>query len=102
MRTRKAWIAFLLVVVTCGFAALSLTHGQEGPAPAATAQTSATAGARPEGGLSGRDLARLPFLQQQMYLSARRGGEWLRHANRPDGRFIKVLFAGRPSEKVLA
>jgi hypothetical protein len=35
-----------------------------------------------------KDLNKLPPLQQQMYLCAQRGADWLRRANRTDGKFV--------------
>lgn len=50
------------------------TPGQERPA-----------GAKP---LQALDPAKLPPLGQQMFRAAQRGADWLRRANRPDGRFV--------------
>src|SRR5439155_646668 len=35
-----------------------------------------------------RDISKLPRLQQQMYLTAQRGADWLCRANQADGRFL--------------
>lgn len=36
----------------------------------------------------GRDLTKMPLAQQQLYVTAQRGMDWLRRTNRPDGRFV--------------
>src|SRR5262249_47275676 len=40
------------------------------------------------GSKAASDFAKLPPLEQQMYLSAQRGADWLRRSNRVNGRFI--------------
>jgi hypothetical protein len=79
MRFSTTCLAGALGLALAGFTALSWTHGQESP----PARPAAQAPAPPA-----RDLSRLPPLQQQMYLYAQRGSDWLRRANRPDGRFL--------------
>src|SRR5207249_1580720 len=63
------------------------------PAPAAPAAspaggTGVKKDGLPEPGRPAHDLSKLYPLQRQMYLSARGGADWLRRANRPDGRFL--------------
>src|SRR5438270_883691 len=91
MRT-KAWMAGVLFLFCGGYAALSLTQGQESPSAGiskpATAPTPADASLANEPDKPARDLSKLTPLQQQMYLSAQHGGDWLRRANRSDGRFV--------------
>lgn len=36
----------------------------------------------------GRDMTKLPLAQQQLFVTAQRGMNWLRRTNRPDGRFV--------------
>jgi hypothetical protein len=91
MRT-KAWLCCGLLLVSGGFITLSLTRGQEASSatgPAAT-KSGAQSSSTPQDGANqpSRDLTKLPRLQQQIYLSARRGADWLRRANRADGRFV--------------
>jgi len=92
MRIRMAWVAVLPLAGGVGLAILSLSRGGPVSAPAAdtdrresapAAGTSQPAAA-PEAAV---DLRKLSLLQRQMYQSARRGADWLRRANRPDGRF---------------
>jgi hypothetical protein len=75
------------VLAAVGFAALSFTHGQE-PATLPVASTPAAGTAASTPARPPLDLAKLSPLQQQMYLCAQRGSDWLRRANRPDGHFI--------------
>jgi hypothetical protein len=87
MRT-KAWMCCGLLLASGGFITLSLTRGQE--ASPSTGSSAAQPPAPSKNGTDerGRDLTKLPLLQQQMYFSARRGADWLRRANRADGRFV--------------
>jgi hypothetical protein len=72
------------LVLAGGLVALSGIYGQERPAaPTPPAAPAATAVEQPV-----REFAKLTPLQQQLYLSAQRGADWLRRANRPDGRFV--------------
>lgn len=85
MRTRIAGLIALLILSAGGITLLSLGHGQDppaAPAPAATPPATPPSAKRPE-----RDLSKLPPLQQQMYLTARRGADWLLRTNRADGHF---------------
>ncbi len=94
MRTRIPWLLGLLVIGGGGFAALSLTHGQDRPVPTFPLPVASSTGssprptARAEAEPPARDLSKLPPLLQQMYLSAQRGADWLHRSNRPDGRFV--------------
>ncbi len=105
MRKWKTWLACGLVLASGGFAALSLLRGQEhssavpaplkGALPAvipakAEVQTPASSPAPRShvGAWDPRDLSKLSDLQKQMYLSAQRGGDWLRRVNGTDGRFL--------------
>jgi hypothetical protein len=92
MRVWMTWLSGFLILSAASVAALSLSQGQERP-PArqeqvATSPTIIPAVAKLVEERPTRDLSKLPLLQQQMYLSARRGAEWLVRWNRPDGRFV--------------
>jgi hypothetical protein len=75
-----------------GFAALSLSHGQDGSI--AAKPTPPTSGTPPSATIPATrelvrtDFSKLPPLQQQMYLSLQRGADWLCRANQSDGRFL--------------
>ena len=95
MRTRLAWLIALVSLGLGGFATWSLLLGQPPTglrlepvtptaAPVAAAPAPAVAGATTEG----HDLAKLPPLQKQMYLSVLSAADWLHRANRDDGRFV--------------
>src|ERR671937_6369 len=86
MQTHK-WLACILLAAGVACAAWSLTHGQQTSAPPADPSFEPTAASRPAAGRLPRDLAKLSPLQRQMVLSAQRGADWLRRANRADGRF---------------
>lgn len=89
MTTRPTWLACALVVASGGFTALSLTRGQEIANPAAASAPVQDSGQAPSAtDRPGRDLSKLSPLQLQMYLGAQRGGDWLRRANKADGRFV--------------
>jgi len=97
MRIRMAWFVCLPVAGAVGFAVLSLSRGQDRPvspalSPAGSATQAQGASKGPVAALAGgsnkpADLGKLSLLQRQMYQSARRGADWLRRANRADGRF---------------
>src|SRR5258708_4906744 len=98
MRVWKPLIAGSLVLAGGRFAALSLTRGQE-PTPT-TGSGNPVAESRIEPAKAEQprpDLSKLPPLQQQMFLSVQRGADWLRRANRADGRFV---YGFVPSLKV--
>jgi hypothetical protein len=80
-----AWLLALFVLSAGGITLLSLGRGQDQPpAPAPTATTPPVeTPANPPA----RDFSKLPPLQQQMYLTARRGADWLLRTNRTDGHF---------------
>jgi hypothetical protein len=92
MVRRIGWLAGLLILVTGGIAAMSLTEGQENPsqnvAPPGPNQPAHVAEAPGDSSRLAGALSKLPPLQQQMLLSAQRGADWLRRANRTDGRFV--------------
>jgi hypothetical protein len=90
MRTRKILLLCGVLFISGAFAALSLTWGQEAsPAPATKPATlSVPLAITAPVDRTPRDLARLSPLQRQMYLSAQSGADWLRRANRADGRFL--------------
>src|SRR2546423_1582925 len=92
MRTRMAWLAGCLALALVSFVALTRGQDRLGPIPApddadkiATAEGAAPAALSAEA--PARDLSKLSPLQQQMYLSAQRGAEWLYRMNGADGRF---------------
>src|SRR5258708_5920510 len=95
MRTRMAWLTGAAVVGIVGFAAWSGTLGQEKPArpPGQPATITPSVEKAPmlassAEAATGRDISKLPPLQQQMVLSAQRGAEWLHRANGLNGRFL--------------
>ena len=77
----------LLAAMAMVVAALPWLHGQVPSLPPPTQVPGAlpllTPGARKQ-----YDLKRLTPLQQNLYLSAQRGTEWLLRRNKPDGRFV--------------
>jgi hypothetical protein len=90
MRTRKILFLCGVLFSSGAFAALSLTWGQEAPPGSASkpATSSVPLAIPAPVERAPRDLARLSALQRQMYLSAQSGADWLRRANRADGRFL--------------
>lgn len=94
---RRRVVVFLLFLLG-GLATLSLTRGQEHPAtpaaapstPAATPTSAAVGSASAKTTVEPpvRKLPRLSPLQQQLLLSAQRGGEWLYRMNGTKGRFV--------------
>jgi hypothetical protein len=82
MRSRMMWLACALALGAGSFAAFSLTKAQNPSSPSPPAPPTARLGS------PARDLSKLTVLGQQMFLSAQRAGDWLRRANRPDGRFV--------------
>jgi hypothetical protein len=99
MRTRLAWLIAFLALALGGFVTWSLLRGQPPPRlrlePAAPAAKPAPAPASPApapaaapADAAGRDLDKLSPLQRQMYLSVLGAADWLRRANRDDGRFV--------------
>src|SRR5262249_41846693 len=70
-----------------GLVAFSLIGGQEKPSTVHLKESQSTPLDGTAKSPGQPDLSRLSLLQQQMYLSAQRGAEWLRRANRQDGRF---------------
>ncbi|HEV3256463.1 MAG TPA: hypothetical protein VG013_06230 [Gemmataceae bacterium] len=98
MRIRMAWLVVVPVAGAVGFAVLSLSRGQDGavsPSPASAdpgAHQPGVAARVAQPAAAGKqetpvNLGKLSLLQRQMYQSARRGADWLRRANRADGRF---------------
>jgi hypothetical protein len=81
----KVWLAGIFVLVSVGSVVLSLTYAQERGAPASSPEKSVV---QVTATVPARDLSKLSPLQQQMYLTAQRGGDWLCRANRADGRFV--------------
>jgi hypothetical protein len=77
-------LAIVLVLAAASLAAISLSQEQQ--SSPSDQSSSLPTGAKPQP--TTRDLSKLTPLQQQMYLSAERAGEWLRRANRADGRFV--------------
>lgn len=80
----------VVIGVIAGSIALSWTHGQERTSstlPSATnaaiPKTTIAPAAKPA-----RDISKLSPLQQQMYLAAQRGADWLFRMNTSDGRFV--------------
>jgi len=88
MRLEKL-LAFAFVAMCGGVLTFSLTRGQNPPPqPSELAKPkNPTAPLEPAATLPGRELSKLSPLQQQMYLAAQRGADWLYRSNRPDGRF---------------
>jgi hypothetical protein len=82
-----------LVLSIAGFLLFSSGRGQD-PAKAPALISAEAESPKP-------DFSKLPLLQQQMALSAQRGADWLRRANRTEGRFqngyvpdLKVTLEG--------
>ncbi len=101
MRVRMARLGRWLVLVIGGLAALSLSRGQDVPAPAQWPSVApgvdatrlagtVTSTAPPQAVVERpvRDLSKLPPLHKQMCLSAQRGADWLYRMNATDGRFV--------------
>jgi hypothetical protein len=87
---------FIFALAVGGLVALSLTGAQETSSTglldaAAKTVLPESAPTGPVVAKAARDLSKLPPLQQQMYLSAKGGADWLRRANRSDGRFVHGL-----------
>jgi hypothetical protein len=81
MRLRMVCTSVTLVLAIAGFLIFSSGRGQDPAAsPTAPALSSDQESPKP-------DFSKLPLLQQQMAISAHRGGDWLRRCNRADGRF---------------
>jgi hypothetical protein len=83
--TRKSWLACSLILAVGAGTTLSLLQGQEQSTPP---KPTPAAASTPETERPAPDLSKLTLLQKQMYQSAQRGGDWLRRANRADGRFV--------------
>jgi hypothetical protein len=99
MRTRVITLAGALLLGAGGFLLLSLGRGQDRSAPPATGGSAAPPTAETKS--PAHDLSRLTLLQQQLYLSAQRGGDWLARTNGADGHFdpgyvpaLRVLLEG--------
>ena len=93
MRTRMAWLAGCLALALVSFVALTRGQDRVAPIPASEdASRPATSEGPAPSALTAeapaRDLSKLSPLQQQMYLSAQRGAEWLYRANGQQGRFV--------------
>ena len=93
MRTWMIWLGVVTIVSLASFLVYSLSQGQEQSRPT-TVAVPAVAAPRAEAATERpvRDVSKLPPLQQQMYLSAQRGAEWLVRGNRPDGRFFNGVL----------
>lgn len=86
----QAWMRWLVGGVVLGIgalAALSLSQGQERPAPPPAVAAPAGKEPAPPAQTSPK-LSQLSPLRRQLYLSAGRGADWLYRANRSDGRFV--------------
>jgi hypothetical protein len=87
MRTRTWLWAGTLGIGLTGFAIWSLSAGQDAPSN----DPAKSGGDLPKSGVlenkPAADLSKFSVLKRQLYLSARRGAEWLQRAQRPDGRF---------------
>ena len=90
MELRKLLFPSVLVLAGGGFVVFSLSRAQDrsgtpdsAPLTRASSPTAASLVA-PE--RVHRDISKLPRLQQQMYLTAQRGADWLCRANQSDGR----------------
>lgn len=93
MRLRMACTSATLVLAIACFLVFSSGRGQD------PAKAPAPISVEPENPKA--DFSKLPLLQQQMAISAQRGADWLRRANRADGRFqngyvpdLKVTLEG--------
>jgi hypothetical protein len=96
MQIRKSLFPGLLILASGGFVVFSLSRGQDrsaAPVSAPAKSDTSPAGALPPSlptapQQATRDFSKLPPLQQQMYLSAQRGADWLCRTNQTDGRFL--------------
>src|SRR5215471_18652576 len=92
MQIRKLLFCCLCISAGGGFVVLSLGHGQDrsitpvSASPASASSPPAIPPATTE--RFTRQFSKLPPLQQQMYLSAQRGADWLCRTNQADGRFV--------------
>src|SRR5262249_4298784 len=86
MRVRMLPLACLLLLGSAGFVWLAWSHAQT-PAPS-SAVVPRPASAPATDAAPSHDLSKLSELHQQMYLSARRGAEWLARMNQVKGRFV--------------
>jgi hypothetical protein len=80
MRPRTICTTLFVFLVVSSLFVFSYGRGQD---PAVPAKPTPANTERP-----GLDISKLTLLQQQMFLAAQRGGDWLRRANRSDGRFV--------------
>jgi len=88
VRLSKIIVSGVLLIGVGSFTTLSLTRGQERPAPPSPLGVNPTPRPAAAPQRPGRDLAKWPFFPKQIFLAAQRGSEWLQRANRSDGRFI--------------
>ena len=94
MRKRKLLFAGSLVLASAGFIVLSsrLRTRAISCCPTLWPRFAGPAAAPPNAGRPARDFRNLPRLQKQMFLSLEQGSDWLRRANRADGRFVYGLL----------
>lgn len=86
MRTWMLRSCCCLIVSAAALITFSWTRGQDGGA-ADTSRPSAVPRTAAKQEAPARDLSKLSPLQQQMYLSAQRGADWLCRVHGADGRF---------------
>jgi hypothetical protein len=96
---RQSWlIAGVLGIAAAGFAVWSLSSGQEGlpPVPGVSPPPSST----PRDKTPEPDPGKLNVQVSQAHISAQRGADWLKRANRSDGRFVYGFYPAlsRPME----
>src|SRR5687767_11571751 len=93
MRNGMLWCSGILLLAAGSLTALSLTWGQEPSAPPVKSPpaTPPTFPLKLTPAQLGPDLSKLPFAQQQMYLAAKAGKEWMVRLNGADGRFLYGL-----------
>lgn len=82
----RARTVALVLLLAGGGGAISWSLGQERPQPPRPTVTVQT----PSSPRPVYDLARLSFLEKQVYVSAQRGMDWLQRRNQVDGRFAYV------------
>lgn len=87
MHARMAWTLGALAVSAGGFVMFSGSRGQDRPGTVKpityiTSNPTSAGAEKVE-----RDLSKFSALQRQVFLSARRGADWLVRCNRQDGRF---------------
>jgi hypothetical protein len=88
MRWSQVFLSGLVLLGGGGLVMLSLSAGQDRPAPGTAALTQPAGAPNQPAVRPSPDLSKWEFFPKQIYLSGQRGSEWLQRANRTDGRFV--------------